>query len=64
MMEKFRTGQPVKVCAKNKVIEGVIKCVNINPCTFETQYDVDYQKDGKGWTMIGVPETSITPLNR
>lgn len=31
----------------------------MNVCTFEADYSVDYLKEGKTWTMIGVPARAI-----
>lgn len=33
----------------------------MNACTFETEYSVNYSKEGKTWTMIGVPARAIEP---
>lgn len=57
---KFNKGEKVRFNTKrNGMIEGVISCIDTNICTFEIQYDVDYIKEGKTWTMIGVPESVI-----
>lgn len=47
------------VITKNGKIEGKISSVDINICTWETEYSVDYLKDGKIWTMICVPARAI-----
>ena len=62
-MGKSKKGQPVNVHAKSGIIKGIIKRVEVNLCTFEIQYDIEYRKDGKNWTMICIPETAITSLN-
>lgn len=58
---KFKVGDKVAVKGKAISIVGTIVCCDVNDCTFEHQYDVDYYKaDGKKWTMIGVPERAIS----
>lgn len=60
MEARFEKGQKVKVTTKSgKSIEGTVKDWDYNCCTFEKEYDIDYLKDGKVWTMIGVPKKSI-----
>ncbi len=59
METKFKVGQPVIVKSKKGNIEGVISSIDTNVCTFETEYSVDYDKDGKVWTMICVPGSAI-----
>lgn len=63
-MEKkeFKKGQSVVVTTKNGKIEGVISHVDTNMCTFETEYSVDHLKDGKTWTMFGIPAKAIELL--
>lgn len=58
---KFGKGDKVTVTRRNgaKVI-GIISGWDYNVCTFEVEYDVDYLKDGKNFTMICVPQTAIT----
>lgn len=61
MEARFEKGQKVKVTANNgKSIEGTVKDWDYNYCTFEKEYAIDYLKDSKVWTMIGVPEKNIT----
>lgn len=55
----LRKGQSVVVTTKKGKVEGVISSIDMNVCTFETEYSVDYQKDGKIWTMICVPAEAI-----
>lgn len=56
---KFNKGDKVTVTRRNgaKVI-GTISGWDYNVCTFEVEYDVDYLKDGKNFTMICVPQTT------
>jgi hypothetical protein len=56
---EFNKGQSVVVTTKNGKVEGAISSVDMNVCTFETEYSVDYLKDGKTWTMICVPARAI-----
>lgn len=56
---EFKKGQSVVVTTKNGKIEGTISSVDTNVCTFEMDYSVDYLKEGKTWTMIGVPARAI-----
>ena len=56
---EFEKGQLVVVTTKNGKVEGVITSVDTNVCTFEIEYSVDYLKDGKTWTMIGIPARAI-----
>ena len=56
---KFKKGQPVIVITKNGKIEGTISSIDTNICTWETEYSIDYLKDGEIWTMIGVPAKTI-----
>lgn len=56
---EFNKGQLVVVTTKNGKVEGVISSVDTNVCTFDIEYSVDYLKDGKTWTMIGVPARAI-----
>lgn len=43
----------------NGNVKGVISSVDTNICTWETEYSVYYPKNGKTWTMIGVPARAI-----
>lgn len=56
---KFNKGQSVVVTTKSGKVKGTISSVDMNVCTFETEYLVDYLKDGKTWTMIDVPARAI-----
>lgn len=56
---KFNKGQSVVVTTKSGKVKGTISSVDMNVCTFETEYLVDYLKEGKIWTMIGVPARAI-----
>lgn len=56
---EFKKGQSVVVTTKKGKIEGVISGTDMNVCTFETDYSVDYLKEGKTWTMICVPARAI-----
>ena len=49
---EFKKGQSVIVTTKNGKIEGKISSVDTNICTWETEYSVEYMKDGNLWTMI------------
>lgn len=55
----FKKGQSVVVTTKKGKVEGTIPCVDMNVCTFEVEYPVDYLKEGKAWTMIRVPARAI-----
>ncbi|MFK2531962.1 hypothetical protein ACIXOD_11310 [Bacteroides fragilis] len=56
---EFKKGQSVIVTTKNGNVKGIISSVDTNICTWETEYSVDYLKNGKTWTMIGVPARAI-----
>lgn len=56
---EFKKGQSVIVTTKNGKIEGKISSVDTNICTWETEFSVEYMKDGNLWTMIGVPAKAI-----
>ena len=56
---EFKEGQSVIVTTKKGKIVGTISSIDTNICTWETEYSVDYLKDGKTWTMIGVPARAI-----
>ena len=56
---EFKKGQSVIVTTKNGNVKGVISNVDTNICTWETEYSVDYLKNGKTWTMIGLPARAI-----
>lgn len=67
MESKFKKGDKVKVIKNNKTIidKGTITNVDINHCTFEMQYSVEYFNKEKNmqYTMICVPETNIEIAN-
>lgn len=44
---KFNKGQSVVVTTKSGKVKGTISSVDMNVCTFETEYLVDYLKEGK-----------------
>lgn len=56
---EFKKGQSVIVTTKNGNVKGIISSVDTNICTWETEYSVDYLKNGKTWMMIGVPARAI-----
>lgn len=57
---RFNNGDKVMVTKRNgEVQNGVIRDADYNLCTYKPQYDVDYEKDGRVWTMICVPESAI-----
>lgn len=58
---KFNKGQQVNVVKNNGevILEGVISQCDINLCTFGIEYDVDYEKEGRIWTMICIPEKNV-----
>ena len=56
---EFKKGQSVVVKTKQGKVEGKISSVDTNICTWETEYSVDYLKDGEVWTIIGVPAIAI-----
>jgi small nuclear ribonucleoprotein (snRNP)-like protein len=58
---KFNKGDKVTVTRRNgDTLTGTISGWDYNVCTFEVEYDVDYLKDGKIFTLICVPQTAIT----
>lgn len=56
---EFQKGQSVVVTTKSGKVEGIIKSVDTNLCTFDIEYSIDYLKDGKTLTIIGVPTKAI-----
>lgn len=63
MRAKFEKGQRVRVTKKSgEIVEGTIAGWDYNCCTFEREYDLDYLKNGKLWTMIGIPENCIESI--
>lgn len=58
---KFNKGDKVRITKRNgETITGTISGWDYNVCTFEVEYDVDYLKDGKNFTMICIPQTALT----
>lgn len=59
--KKFTVGTSVIVTLiGGKEIHGKIVSVDTNLCTWEEgEYSVDYVKEGKLWTIIGVPASNI-----
>lgn len=56
---KFHKGTAVSFTHKGEVIQGTISDYDYNFVTFKKEYSIDYKKDGKSLTMIGVPEEKI-----
>lgn len=52
---QWKTGDRVIVHGRNQTINGVIKDFGSNIMTWEEDCDVDYEKDGRTWTLLGVP---------
>ena len=67
MKAKFKQGDKVRVVKKGKIIldNGIISNIDINDCTFEMQYSVEYFNKEKNmqYTMICVPEKNIEKIN-
>lgn len=61
MKLKFKRNQSVTVKCGAQYYSGIITDVRCNPCTYATEYSVDYYKNGTVWTLIGVPENALTP---
>nr|DAF67741.1 MAG TPA: SERINE PROTEINASE B COMPLEX WITH(SERINE PROTEINASE-INHIBITOR) [Caudoviricetes sp.] len=62
MANKFKKGDYVTVSKNGKFIcSGIVKGWDYNQCTFEIQYDIDYLKSDRVFTMIGVTEENIKP---
>lgn len=58
--KKFIVGTSVIVTLRNgEEIHGKIVSVDTNLCTWEGEYSVDYVKEGKLRTIIGVPASNI-----
>lgn len=58
--KKFIVGTSVIVTLRDgKEIHGTIVSVDTNLCTWEEEYSVDYVKEGKIWTIAGVPASNI-----
>lgn len=66
MKTKFKQGDKVRVVKKGKIIldNGIISNIDINDCTFETQYSIDHFNKEKGtqYTMICVPEKNVVKI--
>lgn len=58
---KFIVGTSVIVTLRDgKEIHGTIVSVDTDLCTREEgEYSVDYVKEGRLWTIIGVPASNI-----
>ena len=56
---QFQTGDKVIVHGRTQNIEGVIKDFGTHLMTWEETCDVDYQKDGKTWTLMSVPLNKV-----
>jgi hypothetical protein len=56
---QFQTGDKVIVHGRTQNIEGVIKDFGTHLMTWEETCDVDYEKDGKTWTLLSVPLNKI-----
>ena len=57
---RYKKGDKVKVTMRGgKVIDGIVHDADYNLCTFEKQYDVDYELNGRTRTMMCVPESAI-----
>ena len=56
---QFQTGDKVIVHGRTQNIEGVIKDFGTHLMTWEETCDVDYQKDGKTWTLLSVPLNKV-----
>ncbi len=56
---KFKKGTDVSFHHKDGVIQGKVSDYDYNSVTFKKEYNIDYKKDGKTFTMIGVPEDKI-----
>lgn len=58
--KKFIKGTSVIVTLKDgREIHGTVASVDTNICTWEEEYSVDYVKNNKTWTIIGVPAANI-----
>lgn len=58
--KKFIVGTSVIVTLRDgKEIHGTIASIDTNLCTWEEEYGVDYVKEGKLWTIMGVPASNI-----
>lgn len=59
---KFHEGDKVTFLSNKEggEIEGIISDYDYHMMTWKPSYSIDYIKDGKTWTAIGVPEDKIT----
>lgn len=58
--KKFIVGTSVVVTLKDgREIHGTVASVDTNICTWEEEYSVNYVKNNKIWTIIGVPSSNI-----
>ena len=61
MKTNFKRNQKVVVKQGELYYNGIITGVRRNLRTWAAEYSVDYYKGGTAWTLIGVPESAITP---
>ena len=61
MKTNFKRNQKVVIRQGELYYNGIITGVRRNLCTWAVEYSVDYYKGGTAWTLIGVPESAITP---
>lgn len=59
---KFQKDTKVSFVKNGETINGIISDYDYNSVTFDKEYNIDYEKDGKTWTMIGIPEGKIQEL--
>lgn len=59
---KFHEGDKITFLSNKEggEIEGIISDYDYHMMTWKPSYSIDYIKDGKTWTAIGVPEDKIT----
>lgn len=60
---KFHEGDEVTFIKDGKEMDGIISDYDYHSMTWKPQYSIDYMKDGKTWTVIGIPEDKITLKN-
>jgi len=56
---KYRKGDEVSFTHKGEVIQGTISDYDYNSVTFKKEYMIDYERDGKDLTMVGISEDLI-----
>ena len=61
MKTKFKKNQNVAIKQGELYYNGIITGIRRNLRTRAAEYSVDYYKGGTSWTLIGVPESAITP---